>query len=1667
MRTTHQMMLETQPAAAAGALLARIQALYDQGKLVAAHDMGKALGPLASWPGTEGRVLAGRLAGQLAANRLSDALLLRAWRADPHSLLANYYRTYVLLQRQGTFIALEAIRSVGDTPQADREQRADWLGLAAYVYAVLRDFEVAERHHAEAIELAPDRPFRWVERSTLYELEDRYTEALEAAERAMDADPGSRRAVQQTARLLTLHERNAQAIALLRAKLQDIESPALALHLAQLEHEADDYHAALASLTRAEKLAVIPDKGLADWLAQRRCDAWLRLGEVEHAVEQARASRHPRYKAFVDRVESGQHERRRVQLAVGFVRQHHMTCAPATLTAISRYWAKPADHLEVAEDICYDGTPHHSERRWASEHGFLAREFRVTWDATRALIERGVPFTLTTVYPSYAHLQAVTGFDALQGTLVIRDPTEPTQGEFVEKSFFEWSQANGPRGMLLVPVEEAHRIEGLTLPDAELYDLLHAVQDALVAHRRDDAVGLCERLASLAPDHRIALEARRSVANYDANEIEALAAVEALLRLFPEDIALRLHKAGLLSVLRPHAEHLDYLQQQLESKASDPMFALRLAQGLIGDAREHPRALELLRRVLRAQPHSAEAWSTAADFHWQRGDYAWATQMYRIASTLQATHEGAALAYFRAARKVREEERAEAYLRGRIAQLGRLSRAPWQTLHIGLEELERTAEGLAELEGALAAYPDDASLMLFAARQLARTGDFERAWPLLERARNGTHRADWLRSAATIHQFAGDLPQALALTREVTALAPLDLAAQREAARLIDAVEGRGAAVAHLREAAGRFAHHWGLNQLVVEWLSEEPLAAQEQAVRHLLAIGPDAAWAQRELASVLAQQQRFDEALQELEHARVLAPDAPALHTTTAFIALLRGDRLAVQAACRKALAISVDNDYALHRLLDSCVTLEERREQLAFVYRELERQVTRGDGMYTFQQAARGTYEPEELLAILREGLGARPDLWHAWVAAARQLAAMNRLDESLRLCDEAVRRFPLLPRLHAERAEVMRLRGERAAEQASLREALRLSPGWAQACCRLADSLEAQGDLAGSRATLESAVRHAPGEGYLHGYLADVLWRQGERTLSLEHLTRALRLDPGYEWAWAALRTRGEECAEPERALALAHEITASRGPDMRAWLGLAAVTGDAKERVRALERAVQLGPLSVRAHVRLVEALVDAERFDDALAALSGTAWGDALPTELRAHRARIEAARGDLHAAVATMRDVLGADPHYLDGWSALADWHLELRDFAAYLAAAEQLHRLAPNDPHALGYLSHANRLQDTRVDVRPWLQRALQLKPDYAWAAAELFDLELEAGNLEAARGALDLLKTHFPSASTLGREVELHARRRDKHAAMRRYRELLRITGEDRDAIRVAANALVAAGWRYDLQEALDIAVRDPATNPAAGAVWVNVSLEVIGKRFMPAREALENGALGRLAGATYLEALAKTRDRAGLRRFVRRMRGWLAADTETWGTVGYALLEAGLTDRARRWLSDWRGREGVKPWMLLNAACALRDQGDDPDAAAVSREALSLPPDHAHSSHELWLAADAAYAGWVEEATARLERGRTDEPETYYQCLLLLVQALLLLDDPARGAPGARYGEALALVRRAMAVQRNARHYPALRRMLDRTLWRAALTRAGRTALAVPLFVWLWLS
>ena len=483
--------------------IARIQSLYDEGMFTRAYTEAAPLGPLQHWQGTEARVLAGRLASQLSSDRLGDALVLRAWRADRAVPAAVLYGSMVMHSIRGTLAALDMLDASGIL-LSDNPLRWDATAYAAYLHGCYRDFETAELMINQALEKS-GTPWIWSQRAALYEMDDRYEDALEAAKYALKLNPRSRTAIQYTSRFYSLFERDEEAMNTLSDALKLIESPRIAAQLANLEIEHGQFEKALATLNHFDQLALIKDKRTHSWLAGRRCDIYSHMGDNQRALEQARFSTAGFYKKIAERLERATPASRRVMLPVGFVRQHHMTCAPATISALSRYWSKPADHLELAEAICYDGTPHHSQRIWANEHGWHVREFTADWETSRALIDAGIPFTLSTVHPGSAHLQAVIGYDMARGVLFIRDPYDRTHTEFAEKAFFESYASSGPRGMAMVPDEVRARLDALDLPDAALHDLAQEIQSALLVHDRQRAETACDTLEQSAPGHRLAM----------------------------------------------------------------------------------------------------------------------------------------------------------------------------------------------------------------------------------------------------------------------------------------------------------------------------------------------------------------------------------------------------------------------------------------------------------------------------------------------------------------------------------------------------------------------------------------------------------------------------------------------------------------------------------------------------------------------------------------------------------------------------------------------------------------------------------------------------------------------------------------------------------------------------------------------------------------------------------------------------------------------------------------------------------------------------------------------------------------------------------------------------------------------------------------------------------
>ncbi len=1607
------------------AAIPELEALYDQGRYVAAHTLAvERHGPLADWfGGTAALIFACRLAGNLGGDRLSHVLALRARRrvaADPDATPADraqaaLYHAYRMFGRRGPlalrrFFKRPGVRAAFDRGATD-ETRADVLCLQAHIAAAFRDTDTAEARWQEAHRLAPDRPWTWRERADLLVAADRYPEALDAARESLRLHPWHRPGVQLAAQILSLLGRDDEAVALLESALDpqqgNLESAAVAGQLAELFAELLRPADVLRLLDHYETLSPLLENSGRLWLASRRGEARLQLGDLTGSADAAEplAATSFFYEKTVPRLRDPERQAaKRVAHAVPFVRQNDRTCAPATLAALTRFWGRPADHAAITKEICYGGTFDHQERHWAETHGWVVREFRADWPGTVALADAGIPFTLATVGINSGHLQAVIGYDARRGTLIVRDPFERNQSEFLAEEFLTRYAFCGPRGMALVPADDPAAIERLRapdLPEAALYDALYRVRRAVHGHDRPAARAALDTLETLDPHARLTGFARRELAYYDGDDTAALAAVEGLLTLYPSEGRLRLEKLHVLRRLARAADARAWLETCAADRAhTEPNLWRELARDLATDAREHPRARQLLARSLFYEPTESEHLRALAEILWDERDHAESGALFRLAATSAGTREDYWQQFFIASRHLRTTDDALRLLDARFRRLGDRSSQPGRTLFWAHRERHAFAPAAAVLDEALARRPDDGDLLLFAATTRARDGERDVATRFLARAEGHVAPGAFSRAAAELADLANDPPNALTRWREVLAREPLNPAAHRAVARLLAETDARGPAAAreYLDGAVARFPHAVALHEQRVSALVEDPGRGTPEhlaAVDALLSVQPTNVWAQRERAlahHALRDSRAAFDALAEAERLDPLSPHTQALRGR---FLLADGDTTAARASLRRALELDANVSNAFYALLEASPTLADKRDALGFYHAQLVRQSFIGDGILAYRDAAYPILGDSELQPQLDAILAARPDLWQAWSAVAWQHADAARLDPAHVHAKAAAERFPLLPRVWLDLAAIERLRADDPAEVAALERALRIRSTHGDASRRLAAAHRRAGRFTQARAVLEAAIAAAPLDATNHGALAETLWqtdRAANGPRALEILTDALRREPGYDWAWNTLERYARILEKPEVPEATARLLTTTRPGEARSWLRLAITldgeTGPALvERLAALDRTLALNPRCHDAYDLRARLLVAAGRYDDALAACLPPAEAYPVgthPFTLDGRAAWVVARRGDLNAARARMRTVLADHPGYEWGWRMLADWAEAAKDKEETLTAAERVAYLSPHAAAPLGYLAAARLSLGLRAGAKTALKEAMRRDPSYLYAPSTLLTAQLADNEFDDAEQTLQFFEKHYPGPATFGRTVLLAAKRKtaDDHpraaAALAALAVVRPAPGTDDGDITAAVKAMVGAGWREDAENSLAPALLAPGTsNPEAGALWVRNRAEQ--NKWWQLRQrvrALAEGEFARRTRVAFIGALAERRAKLGVTIAVWQMRPQLRADPESWGQVGYALITCGFHARTVRWMSDYRTRPGVEPWMLSNLSASLRVMGRHGRAVEVNRHALTLPPDRTRLKHLAWVALEDALTDG-EEARRRATR------------------------------------------------------------------------------------------
>ncbi|MFN0139939.1 MAG: tetratricopeptide repeat protein [Pyrinomonadaceae bacterium] len=1594
--------------------LQEIELLYEQNLNLQAYSLAKNHGRFSDWEGTAALLLGSHLAYSLGAPDASFRLTSRAWHKDRSDPRATFFYAAEMLSRRGPLPTLMFIRKHEDFV-ADDKLTSWWYSLRAQLHASLRDFSVASKWHERAFEVCPTESWVWVARSYSLEQQDRYEEALEAAMKGLELAPRRRATISAAAHYLTLLDRDAEAHALLKSSSERVENGWTLKELSDLQSELGMHRESYATLRSATDLMPMLEDEAAKWLYGGLSDSAYMKGHLDEAIEFAGKAGGEFFAKVIENMESAKSDARRVQLDVGFLRQHHVTCAPATLSNIARYWKKKADHLELVEEMCYDGTPSYKERAWAETNGWRTREFTLNRDNAAELLGRGVPMTLATVYPGGGHLQAIVGYDERRGTYLLRDPYYRRLGEVLAAELEEHQRANGPRVMALVPEGNAELLEGLTheLFESEVYDVLFALEGALDRHDREEAGRLQKEIEQKFPNHRLSLSARWAVANYDTNSAGVRSALHGLLELFPEDVNLRLNDVSVSSQFTSRSERLEKLNEYSKAKETDHLFWQMYGYELGLDARHHDRGIRWLYRSLRRGHGAALTYRFLADILWSKRRFEEATELYRFAVSLNDKDESLAYAYFQAMRHLKREDEALTVLAHRARLFIKQSGMPVRSFFNAQRELGMIGDAFATLDDAVAKRPTDGELYLFAADAKARAGRMEEAEILLRTAEKISAMSSWLRTSATVAHLKGDLDGSLARWRRVLETDPSAYDAHENIAFLLKGLEGAMAAKDHLRRVCRKFPKNRGLQTLRLEYLDEEAgeaIAVLRDLVRH----DPSDVWCHRELSNWYRRVGKLERSLEAAESAVAAGPHDAASRwfRGQALEALGRYDEAIVE--YETGVKNWADHAYSISSWLNLLRTKQEKLAALDVIWTEVKGHSITGDGLFAFRDESRRFLDGTDLLGRLREFQADNPRAWFAASAVVQQLVDVGDTTEALTAASRAVERFPLMHHTWLDLALVHKLNGNRDEEIAALQKVVAMNPTWSYGSQQLAEALERAGRYTEAKDVLTSALSRLPFDHYLHGYLAGVYWKLNDRNKAIETLRSAVAVEPGYEWAWRSIRDWANETGDAELPVKLARELTERKPRDARSWVNLAEMLESgafSNERLDAIEQALKLDPHDPTALAMKANCLADARRYDEAIAVCRTVMPDGHHPEQLQFVEAGIEMNRGRVYRGIELMQALTRKSPGYLPGWARLADlYRNDPNRSGDYLDVARQLVRLSPREPIVYGYLAEAGMMCGNRDEAREALQQAVVLDPNYQFASDNLFSMLTEDGDVD---GATQLAETLTHSAREIGlpMAIEVAAGANDREHVLDLIAEMLRSPVVIKDKADGAIDKATKLFTRRDtsLADVLRALCAETNINSLAGRYLIT---EVWRGRGRPAcEEALgsvaENKPLWAEAAGRYLEILgAEMPDE--LVKFIDKNSDALAGHTDTWASVGYFLVNMDDRERMANWFAGWERRGDVKPWMLWNWSIVLRRDGLTAQADRVNRAAIDLTYDETVNLHLTSIGLAAFRSGNFDEARTVFYNinslNMTDSDRFFYD---LLADGLAAAESVASGS------------------------------------------------------------
>jgi len=1292
------------------ASLTELKQLYDSNRFLDAfHQTSKYWKPSTSIHdlSVEELIFGGRLATRLGGGRLSRRLFRAAYARDPGNPRVRYFTNHARRQRSRLLDDLRFFEANPDLCAEDPEMQASWLASHAITWAFLRDFTSAHR----CLERARSLQCRdgWVTscESDVLGLEDRWLEALKAAELAWEINPGSPHAARSlSTSLLNLGrvQESAERLAAASENGQSYEVVHLACwyQCAVAETLAGDDRRsaldnALAFAERLPILAPLADRNPHRFFSRTRLDIAELADDHAEMERWAEEARIPFYRKMLANLRNNP-EGLRIRLPFRRAIQKHEACLPTSLSSALATLEQHFDPDAMASEITFGGTTEWAAGEWLEKQGFAVRFFVVTPDTATRLIKNGIGFVLTLEWDDNAHAVAAVGLDEAAGTLIIHDPMAYRTAEYLLEGFAKNRDPFGMKGMAVVPRDKAAFLDQL-LPENDV-----AIMTAAQNHQRVLAVQgptaareIVADVAKKLPSHPGTRLLRSIQAAEDGHSGEALLGFQQLLNEFPNSPYLRFrlleacrsrgNTALMRETLAGVVERgiLPGVQSQQDWLFPPARYVSEYADMLRFSAETRQRANALLYGLIRRQPHSAEGWHVLGDVRWKERDMEGALLCFRIASCQAAGNEHYAYAYSDALARNQREQEGFSWLQSRVRKFGTSSRAvgTWITWIRSLEGWGHPDSALSACTEALSQHGSVPQLLGFVVPFLARMGRWQEAEEHLGNLEKTGNLPLFREAAVEFYRLRGELQRSIehaeGWVREVPRYMPARYA-------LVDLIRKRDGAQHAIQQTSRWLTDSPGHDEL--EELYYRQLAGESKHKKYFLLFrrvkrNPEDGWAWRELAFLCMEDyERADSRRQTRLRARVLAVLAQCDRTATEDPATIRVHARWHQVGGRWTEAVaafldSIDRDptnsYGYEQAWECSATFtaEQRRE----VWERIEPILLRSPGHLAIARETLPLLAQRFGVAVAEEAVARwnqlRPDDPEIVGSFADLLLehGQGRTDaeRAYSMLCPAVEHFPYHLGLRSSLVSTCRKLRKLTEAEAGLHEILRRHPDNTGARIQLAWVHELRGERDDARTLLEESGAKDPQNNQVSDALVQILIRHDlfdrAKAMIREVSERAPR---DVNWRDRAIRLL-LQCGDEAGAVAAARAGVSVYPRGAYLWFLLGSALNNLRRFARPGEiescfrRAVELNPSFFHASDELSILLAEQRRYEDSEQVMLHIRTRIGNPAPAQGRLAWIHRQQGKTREALEEMSSAVRSQPWYVWGWNVLIDWLVEDR----------------------------------------------------------------------------------------------------------------------------------------------------------------------------------------------------------------------------------------------------------------------------------------------------------------------------------------------------------------------------------------------------------------------